>query len=228
MKKTMLIISLTSLMLAIISISAVELAVGNPATFSYVGPSTPDTNLPKLTVTLPENGTIYNTKDISYSVMVQKPSSWFDYGGYNGQLFSVEYYLDSNPKVTIAEKEFDSVESLNSKDPITLQDTLTNLSEGSHTFQVFVYGVSYYQDAHTAQGVPSNYYMNNNSTVTFTIDTVSPTITPTQSSTTPNNSNINDKADFPTTYILAIAAVAIFAIAIGALLLFRSHPKPSK
>jgi hypothetical protein len=228
MKNTMLIILLSSLMLTIISISSVELAVGNPTTFSYVGPSTPDTSLPKITITLPENGAIYNTKDISYSLTVQKPSSWFNYGSYNGQLFSVEYYLDSNPKVTIAEKEFDSLQSLNSKDPITLQGTLTGLSEGSHTFQVFVYGVSYYQDAHQAQGVPSNYYMNNNSTVSFTIDTVSPTITPTQSFPTPSNSNINDRADFPLTYALAIVAVAIFAIVIGALLLYRSHRKTAK
>lgn len=207
-------------------------AEANPTTFSYVGPSTPDTNLPKITVTLPENGTIYNTKDIPYTVIIQKPSSWFDYGSYNGQLFSVEYYLDSKPKVTIAEKEFDTLQSLNSKDLITLQGTLTGLSEGSHTFQVFVYGVSNYQDAHQAQGVPSYYYVNNNSTVYFTIDTVSPTIsptiTPTQSSATPSNSNINDSADFPTTYILAIVAVTFFAIVIGALLLFRSLRKTPK
>jgi len=215
-------------MLAIISISAVELAVGNPTTFSYVGPSTPDTSLPKLTVKLPENGTIYNTKDIPYFATVQKPSSWFDYGSYNGQLFSVAYYLDSNPKVTIAEKEFDSLQSLNSKDPITLQGTLTGLSEGSHTFQVLVYGVSYYQDAHQAQGVPSNYYVNNNSTVTFTVDTISPTIAPTQSATTPSNSTYLHRDGFPTTYILAIVAVVILAVVNWCFTAFKMASKNHK
>jgi hypothetical protein len=186
-RRTSLAISLAFLLLAIVNIPAIEFAVGNPTTYSYVGPSMPDTSLPKLEVALPENNTIYNVTDISYSLTIEKPSSWFDYDNYNGQIFSVVYYLDNSPKVTIAEKEFDSVESLNSQDPITLQGALTGLSEGDHIFQVFVYGVCYYQDPNQPQGVPSNYYLDNNCTAYFTVDTTPPSV----SILSPQDANYN-------------------------------------
>lgn len=69
-------------------------------------------------------------------------------------------------------KEFDSYESSTSKDPITLQGSLKGLTDGNHTYQVLLYGVSYYQqDYPNTRGVPSNYYIRNNSTATFSIDT---------------------------------------------------------
>ena len=108
-------------------------------------------------------------------------------------------------------KEFDSYESLTSKEPITLQGTLNGLSDGNHTFKVLLFGVSYYQDSHQMQGVPSNYYIKNNATATFSVDinlesNVSPTPPPTSPMPTVNTDPNTPQAEpFPTLTVLLAA-----------------------
>lgn len=165
-----------------ILISFCGVVKANPTTTNYTGPSTPDTSLPKIDIILPENNTVFNQTDISYSIVIIKPASWFNYGPWNGQIFSVTYSLDNGAETTIAMKEFDSYESLTSKEPVKLQGTLTGLTDGNHTFQVLLFGVSYYQDPNQMKGVPSNYYIRNNVSANFAINTaleseVSPTPT---------------------------------------------------
>jgi hypothetical protein len=202
----------------------------NPTTTSYAGPSSPDTSLPKIDIILPENNTVFNQTDISYSIVITKPPSWFSYGPWNGQIFSVTYSLDNSAETTIAIKEFDSFESLTSKEPITLQGTLNGLSDGNHTFKVLLFGVSYYQDSHQMQGVPSNYYIKNNATATFAVNinlesNVSPTPTTTSPIPTVNTGPHTPQAEpFPTLTILVVALIVIAAI-IACLSLYRRNRK---
>lgn len=208
--KTVLVAVIVSML---IGVSLFGITSANPSPPNYTGPSVPDKSLPKIDISLPENNTSYNNKDVLYYVTIFKPSSWFDYSSpWNGQLFSVSYSLDNGAEVTIAMKEFDSYESLTSRAPITLQGTLTGLHEGNHTFQIFVYGVSYYQDPH-APGIPANYYVRNNSTANFSINTaVSPTLEPqvTPTETQPiANTNVSG---FRLTNILFVVAVAILIV----------------
>ena len=203
----------------------------NPTPPNYTGPSSPDTSQPKITLSLPENGTIFNQIEISYSIVINKPSSWFDYGSWNGQIFAVTYSLDNNPEVTIAEKEFDSQQSLTSKEPIALQGTLSGLSNGNHTFQVLLYGVSYYQDSNQIKGVPSNYYIRNNATAAFSVDTtletnVTPTATPTLMPTQTTSSDANPL--FNSMNQILIAGAIIVILLIGSLLLYARHRKNTK
>lgn len=151
----------------------VSLISANPTLVSSL-PETPDTSLPKITIQTPQLNETYNMNNVSYSIIVEKPSSWFDYDHINGQLFSVVYYLDNGAKVTIA--TLSSIDEYYNKQPSTFKGTLFGLSDGNHSLEVIVYGVSYYQDPHQVQGIPSNYYLNNSYTIYFMIDTTSPSI----------------------------------------------------
>ena len=162
MKKTALALTLGFLVLAIVGL-LVELVVGNPTAFSYVGPSTPDTSLPEVTIQLPELNKTYNINNVLYSIIVEKPSSWFDYDQINGQLFSVVYYLDNGGKVTLA--TLSSIEEYYNKQPSNFKGTLSGLSDGNHSLEVYVAAVSYY-DPHQA-GIPSYYYLNSSCTIYF-------------------------------------------------------------
>jgi hypothetical protein len=171
---------LTVTIIAFTCLGFISLCLGNPLTTNHAGPSSPDTNLPELTINFPTNSSVSANSTVPYSITINKPSSWFDYGTWNGQILSVAYRLDNGAEVKIAEDRFDSYESLTSKAPITLEGVLTGLTEGNHTFQVLLYAVSYYQDSNQVQGVPSNYYLGNNATATFSVNingqsTVSPT-----------------------------------------------------
>jgi hypothetical protein len=174
MKKIGLAIVSGFLVLAIIFLLMAEPVVGNPTPFDYVGPSTPDTNLPQITIQLPELNKTYNINNVPYSIIVEKPSSWFDYDQINGQLFSVVYYLDNGAKVTLA--NLSSIEEYYNKQPSNFQGSLSGLSDGNHSLEVYVYGVSYYLGPQQVQGVPSYYYLNNSYAICFMIDTTSPSI----------------------------------------------------
>jgi hypothetical protein len=200
----------------------------NPTTTNYTGPSSPDTSLPKINITLPENGTIYNQTEVSYSILINKPSSWFEYGSWNGQIFSVTYSLDNSPETTIAMKEFDSYESLTSKEPITLQGTLNGLSDGNHTFQVLLYGVSYYQDSNQMKGVPSNYYIKNNDTATFSINTnleSNVSLTPSANPSSKPTTTTIIVSQFNPILAIMITGGIIATLLITSLLLYRRHQK---
>jgi hypothetical protein len=223
------ILALTAFFLVLLSLASIVGA--NPTPPNYTGPSSPDTSLPKINITLPENGTIFNQIDAFYSIVINKPLSWFDYGPWNGQIFSVAYSLDNSAEITIAEKEFDSQQSLTSKEPITLQGTLNELSNGNHIFQVLLYGVSYYQDANQMKGVPSNYYIRNNATATFSVDTtlqanVSPT--PTSPMPTINTGAHNPPIEPTQPFTILVVALILIVIIVVSLLLIRRHRKPVK
>jgi hypothetical protein len=215
----------------LVLLSIASIVVANPTPPNYTGPSSPDTSLPKITIGLPENGTIFNQIDVSYSIAINKPSSWFDYGSWNGQIFSVAYSLDNGAEITIAEKEFDSQQSLTSREPITLQGTLSGLSNGNHTFQVLLYGVSYYQqDYPYLKGVPSNYYIRNNATATFSVDTnleanVTPTANPILTPTTTLIVHIDSVDPKATTLITIGFFSAIAGVVIVFLIIAVRHRK---
>jgi hypothetical protein len=212
----------------LVLLSLASIVGANPTTNSYTGPSSPDTSLPKITISLPENGTIFNQIDVSYSIVINKPSTWFDYGPWNGQIFSVAYSLDNNPEITIAEKEFDPYESVTSKASITLQGTLSGLSNGNHTFQVLLFGVSYYQDSNQMKGVPSNYYIKNNATATFSVNTnLESNVSPTPTSPIPTVNTGPHTEPFPTLAVLVVALIFI-AVIIASILLFERHRKTPK
>jgi len=156
-------------MLATILFSASVLTVANPTTYSYVGPSTPDASLPIIIIHSPLNDTNYSATSVAYSITIEKPSSWSTYDPINGEIFDVEYYLDNNPKVIIADLTSNE-QDIESIQPFNFQGALNTLSDGNHTFEICVDGVSYYQDPEQIKGIPSDYYVNNNSTVNFTIN----------------------------------------------------------
>jgi len=223
-------------MLSIVSLPVVELAVGNPVPPAPL-PTSPDKNEPSITVNEPINDTTYNVSTIHYSLTVRKPSSWFDYDPVHGQIMVILYKLDNNDEVAVANYA-DYLKY--GKDPFSYQGDLNGLSDGNHSFQIRIHSDSYYNSYYDKNdsrtwNIEMNYYIDTYSDkINFTVNTVpstlepSPTIQPTQSSSAPSNSNINDRVDFPAMYVLAIVAVGIFAIVIGALLLFGSHRKTPK
>ncbi len=236
MKRTPLAVALVFLMSAIISMAIVELAVGNPSPQAPL-PTTPDKNEPTITISEPINNKTYDVDTIHYSLTIRKPSSWFDYDPVHGQIMVILYKLDNNNEVAISNYA-DYLKY--GKEPFSYQGDLTNLSEGNHSFQIRIHSDSYYNSYYDKNdsrtwNIEMNYYIDTYSEKTnFTVNTIpstlepSPTIQPIQSSATASNSNINDRADFPASYILAIVTAAILAIVIGALLLFRSHRKTPK
>jgi hypothetical protein len=158
-----------------------ELAVGNPSSaFPVLGPSTtdlpltPDRSLPKITVELPELNKTYNTNNVSCSVIVEKPSSWFANDEVYGLLYSVVYYLDDGEKVTFANMY--SVDEYYDKRPPHLNGTVSGLSDGNHSLKFYVEGVSYYNPYQNLPGLISQYYVNSSRTIHFMIDTTSPNI----------------------------------------------------
>jgi len=158
-----------------------ESAVGNPSSaFPVLGPSTtdlpltPDKSLPKITVELPELNKTYNTNNLSCSVIVEKPSSWFANGEVYGLLFSVVYYLDDGEKVTFANMY--SVDEYYDKQPSHLNGTVSGLSDGNHSLKFYVEGVSFYNPYQNLPGLISQYYVNSSRTVHFMIDTTFPNV----------------------------------------------------
>ena len=159
-----------------------KLAYGESIT-NQAYPETIDKSLPSISISLPENNSFKQTQNVPFSITIQKPLSWFNTATIHGQLFSVIYYLDNGQKVTLAEQELGSPSNVNSKEPLHFQGILPQLTDGIHSFQVFVYGVSYYRDTSQPSespigGIvpPSNYYLENNCTVFFTVDTLFPQI----------------------------------------------------
>jgi hypothetical protein len=147
------------------------LAMGEISTANAALPSTPDKTLPKITIQLPKSNKDYNVTDVAYSIIVEKPSSWFDHGTISGQLFSASFYLDNGTKVTLA--ILSSPEEFYNKQPAHFQGTLSGLSDGNHSLEVYVDGVTYYKDLPQAQ-VESNYYLNTSQIIYFNLDTTPP------------------------------------------------------
>ena len=158
---------------AVAGTQSVSLVSANATLVSSL-PQTPDTSLPKITIQLPEDNESYGTNEVAYSIIVEKPSSWFDYDTISGQLFSVVYYLDNGEKVTLA--TLSSIEEYDNKQPSTFKGTLSGLSDGNHSLEVVVHGVSYYVSYYQDPNYPSYYYLNNSLAIYFRTDTTSPSI----------------------------------------------------
>lgn len=158
----------------------VKLAMANP-TMILPMPGTPDLNEPKVIVKLPGQNKTYNSNTVSYSISVEKPSSWFDYNPVHGMIITVEYILDGNLHVEIADEP-----PYYEKGPFTYEGTLSSLSEGNHTLEVYVRSDSFYdppdkprpQQWPLGKMPPQDYYLDTYSDkVYFIVDTTPPTIT---------------------------------------------------
>jgi hypothetical protein len=134
-------------------------------------PTTPDPNEPLIRIISPEPGKLYNAKNVSYSITIEKPTSWIV--NHTGYLNSVGYVLDGETNVTIPDtNDPDSISisveepgklvftqkpgfvDLNAGDQITIEGNLSGLAEGNHTIQVWVSSTSVYHPADT----PQNFY----------------------------------------------------------------------
>lgn len=112
---------------------------------------------------------------------IQKPASWFSAYPVHGDLLAISYFIDQK-KVDVADSGLDN--NHYSSDPVAFDGFLSGLSEGNHSFRVWVRSVSYYLDPNRPTSgygywlyPPANYFFETNSTtVSFTVDTVPPSI----------------------------------------------------
>jgi hypothetical protein len=134
-------------------------------------PTTPDPNEPLIRIISPEPGKLYNAKNVSYSITIEKPTSWIV--NHTGYLNSVGYVLDGETNVTIPDtNDPDSISisveepgklvftqkpgfvDLNAGDQITIEGNLSGLAEGNHTIHIWVSSTIVYHPADT----PQNFY----------------------------------------------------------------------
>jgi len=157
----------------------VNLAMANPTMIPPM-PEAPDLNEPKVIVELPERNRTYNSNTVTYSISVEKPSSWFDYNPVHGMIMTVEYILDEDLHVEIADEP-----PYYEKEPFTYEGTLSGLSEGNHTLEVYVRSDSFYdppdkprpQQWPWGKMPPQDYYLDTYSDkIYFTVDTTPPTV----------------------------------------------------
>jgi hypothetical protein len=124
----------------------VSLVVANP----YTGPplnDTPDKNSPSITINNLENST-WNNKIVSFSLAVEKPSSWFEESSLEdrppqGKLVSVDCIIDGSQKVNLANSG-DLVDEYRRPEPLRLNGNLPEMPDGKHTVRFSVDFVSYY------------------------------------------------------------------------------------
>ncbi len=164
----------------------VKPAMANPTMIPPM-PETPDLNEPKVIVKLPERNKTYNANTVAYSISVEKPSSWFDYNPVHGMILTVEYILDGDLRVEIADEP-----PYYERGPFTYEGMLSGLSEGNHTLEVYVRSDSFYdppdkprpQQWPWGKMPPQDYYLDTYSgKVYFTVDTTPPNV----SIRSPNN-----------------------------------------
>ncbi len=168
----------------VLGVQFVDLTLANPVP-SNLTPETPDTSPPSIVMQSPANSTTYSVNTIAYSVIINKPSSWFYNDSVHGKVVSVSYVLDGGQRyITIAdvsqnESEYQSPKSMK------LEGNLTELSEGKHDLRVQVKSTSYYYPPERANsGVygwwkmpPEEYNLDTYSDrVYFVIDVTRPTV----------------------------------------------------
>jgi hypothetical protein len=142
-------------------------------------PEAPDLNEPSITIQLPANKT-YNVNTITYSISVKKPSSWLDFNPVHGTIMDIDYILDGNQHVEIANDP-----AYFEQGPFIYDGTLHSLSEGNHSIEVYVRSDSFYdppdkprpQQWPLGKAPPQDYYLDTYSgKVYFSIDVTPPTI----------------------------------------------------
>lgn len=108
-------------------------------------PETPDLNNPSIAMQMPENKT-YNVNSVSYSLTVKPPSSWFNEYPIHGTIMSISYILDKNQAVTVSGEI-----AYYEQGPFNFKGSLSDLSEGNHSIQVYVRSDSFYDPPNRPQ-----------------------------------------------------------------------------
>lgn len=161
----------TLLMLSLVGVLFIKTSAADSALLPPL-PSTPDKNEPSIVIHSPENNKAYNLNAVLYSITVKKPSSWFDVYPVHGTIMIIDYILDSNQPVEIADEP-----PYYEQGPFDFKGTLSGLSEGAHSIQVYVRADSFYNQDNRTIGKADDYYLDTYSDwINFTVDTVSPTI----------------------------------------------------
>ena len=178
MKRTTFALTFISalLFLAVTEPQFISLISANPSPQPPM-PETPDLNKPSITTRLPENNKTYNVNTVPYSFTVKPPSSWFSEYPVHGTIMSISYVLDENQGVIVS-----SEIAYYEQGPFDFKGTLSDLSEGNHSIQVYVKSDSFYDPPNRPQppyGKLSSevYHLDTYSNkINFTIDTTPPII----------------------------------------------------
>ena len=139
-------------------------------------PPTPDLNEPSIKIKMPEHNKSYNVNSVPYSITVNKPYSWFDEYPVHGQILVIDYILDGSQHVKIGDEP-----DYYKQGPFFFEGTLSGLSEGNHSLEVYVRSDSFYDPSNSSTQPPYppplDYYLDTYSgKVDFTVDTTPPTI----------------------------------------------------
>lgn len=136
-------------------------------------PSTPDLNEPLINLKLPKQNMTYNTT-VPYSIVVEKPSSWFQQNNYvHGNIMEVEYIIDEVQHVLIGDET-----DPHKQEPFTYAGTISGLSEGNHTIRVHVNCQSYYAtpDMYIYDAALIYFLDSYSDNVSFAVDVTAPSI----------------------------------------------------
>jgi hypothetical protein len=179
-------------------------------------PSSPDKSEPSITISLPQENQTYTNKTIEYSLTVTKPTSWFETMNVHGEVMFVFYLIDQNA----SENQIAEVTDIYSKQPLNYKGTLTNLSEGNHTFQIKVRSCSYYNHFYDANNsntwkIEEYYYINTYSElINFTVNNSQQNSLPSPTQETQNLTTTPTAPEFPILAIipLVMALVSTFVV----------------
>jgi hypothetical protein len=139
-------------------------------------PPTPDLNEPTIKIQNPELNKTYNLNSIPYSITVNKPASWFNEYPVHGQILVIDYILDENQHVKIGDEP-----DYYKQGPFSFEGTLSGLSDGNHSIEVYVRSDSFYDPSNSSTQPPYppplDYYLDTYSGIfAFNVDTSPPTI----------------------------------------------------
>ena len=133
----------------------VDVTLANPDLAPSPYPETPDTTPPSIEIHVPEPSKTYDVGTVPYSITVTKPESWFENGTIHGTLCSVGYFLDRTENIVIVDDRTSYRQDFQSETrTITFEGTLSGLSEGNHTLQVWVISESIYHPS----DIPHDFY----------------------------------------------------------------------
>lgn len=158
-KKALIILAMLILPIAI---SFTSIAQSVPPEVEYKMP-------PVILIHSPTNGT-FSSNRISLSITITKPEIWLIHGGYNAQqiLKSINYQVDG--------QHYNQIPINNTlESPFHYSITLTNLTDGNHSLQVYAYATGWViqMNGLYEYEIPIN---SSSDMVFFRIDTSPPTI----------------------------------------------------
>jgi hypothetical protein len=128
--------------LALFIIVLLSTMVGAQVTCAEAADSEPE--MPRFWVVSPAKKGIYNSNNVTLSLTIEKPDSWFTsyYGTFlrvaNGEVTFVQYNLDGKKSENMSVN--DPWNLINPPHSLNFASTLSELSEGQHTINVSVYG----------------------------------------------------------------------------------------